>query len=78
MMPAIQHHEQQADDLGAKYAEMKAGSGGSQMRPKWGNGSKNLHTYKGSFGVNGWVNIPYIDNEHLGIMVYNRDPNGLS
>ena len=31
MMAAIQHHEQQADDLGAKYAEMKAGSGGSQM-----------------------------------------------
>ena len=56
--------------LGRSAAEMKAGSGGSQMRPY-----ENLHK-RVVLGVNGWVNIPYIDNEHLGI--YNRDPNGLS
>lgn len=51
---------------------MKAGSGGSQMRPY-----ENLHK-RVVLGVNGWVNIPYIDNEHLGIYNINRDPNGLS
>lgn len=67
MMPAIQHHEQQADDLGAIFAEMKAGSGFPSCDRNGATAYKNLHTYKGSLGVNGWVNIPYIDNEHLGI-----------